>query len=111
MEEVNEMLDARSQCLFSVKESAKQERHPNWKVTAIIRGTSLIVNGDGLLDRCKVAYNLSFCSPDGTTKGACGTLTSFFRAPEVIVLFARQTATHRRLSVTQRCPRRAKSHN
>ena len=51
---------------------------------------------------------LSFCSPDITTKGAHVILTSFFctdyRAPEVIVLFARQTVTHRRLSVTQRCP-------
>ena len=63
MEEVDAMHDARSQCLYSVKEPAKQEHHSNWKVTArdvkfIIRGASLIVRRDGLLDRCKVAYNL-----------------------------------------------------
>ena len=63
MEEVNAMHDARAQCLFPAKEPAKHEPHPNWKITArdvkyIIRGASLIVRRDGLLDRCNVPYNL-----------------------------------------------------
>ena len=63
MEEVNAMQDARSQCLFPVRESANQQPHPNWKITDrdvkyIIRGASLIVRRDGLLDRCEVPFNL-----------------------------------------------------
>ena len=62
MEEANDMHKARSQ-LFSVKDPAKQESHPNWKITDvdvqfIIRGASLIVRQDGLLNTCEVPYNL-----------------------------------------------------
>ena len=43
---------------------------------------------------------VSFCPPEGTTKDECTMLTPLFytdyRAAEIIVLFARQTATHRR---------------
>ena len=62
MEEANDMHKARSQ-LFPVKDPAKRESHPNWKITDvdvqyIIRGASLIVRQDGLLNTCEVPYNL-----------------------------------------------------